>query len=190
MADITTETIGTILDDNAQRDAVHIALAPVVASTRMPPGAPVGLLEDGRAGFGVRPIGIVDPFLDRSVEPGERFWLFLYPMTITSLRHEWTHPAFSREDIKSLRPDTDADNRTASEKWLREFVARSDCPDYETVVATAIGKGSQQWDLDCLHFDGQDAHGEIPPEFWIHIENVTGVRIPRDRRATYFSCSC
>jgi hypothetical protein len=40
-------------------------------------------------------IGIVDPFLDQPVRPGEEFWVFVYPNTITGMRHYWQHPAFA-----------------------------------------------------------------------------------------------
>jgi hypothetical protein len=36
----------------------------------------------------------VDPFLADPVQPGQMFWLFLYPQTITGLRHVWEHLAF------------------------------------------------------------------------------------------------
>ena len=35
-----------------------------------------------------------------------------------------------------------------------------------------------------------DAHGDIPEEFWGHVENVLGRKIPARRRAKYFTCSC
>jgi hypothetical protein len=90
---------GRIIEDGERRrDAIHIALAPVTAAQRLTPGEHVGLIEAGNVEL-VGPcddnIGIVDPFLVEDVEPGQRFWLFLYPNTITGLRHVWTHPAFA-----------------------------------------------------------------------------------------------
>lgn len=96
MSEQKTPNPGAAPGDIAMRDAIHIAMAPVVAAERLQPGQHIGLLDDGRACASDKPIGIVDPFLVDAVLPGHRLWLFLYPGTVTSLRHDWTHPAFSR----------------------------------------------------------------------------------------------
>lgn len=92
-----TPNLGELCTDEARRDAIHIAVAPVIAGQRLNPGNHVGLV-DGVARVGLPPgissIGVVDPFLGNAVEVGQRFWLFLYPNTVTSLRHVWTHPSF------------------------------------------------------------------------------------------------
>ena len=96
MAEQYVPNLGHLADADARRDAVHIAVAPVVAGCCLSPGEHVGLDADGRASRAVSGhIGIVDPFLRCPVQKGERFWLFLYPGTVTSLRHVWTHPAFT-----------------------------------------------------------------------------------------------
>jgi hypothetical protein len=91
--------LGRLIEDgDRRRDAIHIAVAPVTAAQRLAPGQHVGLVRDGDTelvGPCDCPIGVVDPFLAGLVEPGQRFWLFLYPGTITGLRHVWTHPAFT-----------------------------------------------------------------------------------------------
>lgn len=182
------ETLGTIIGSSEARDAIHLAVEPVEAATRLAVGAHVEL-RDGKA-YAAAPgegVGIVDPFLMDSVKKGERFWLVVYPRQITSLRHVWTHPAFPAAEVNAAAPPV-AQDKVTSERWLRAFIANADCPDYETVIAAAINNRS--WSKEYLHFDDIDAHGDIPPEFWDHIEVVTGKRIAQEDRATYFSCSC
>lgn len=109
-------TLGVLLDATAQRDAIHIAVAPVIAAHILSPGEHVGFIsgeaEDrDKVGRTTPKLGIVDPFLQTAVMPGQRFWLFLYPQTITSLRHNWTHPAFAAADP--------GPRKSESEQWLR-----------------------------------------------------------------------
>jgi hypothetical protein len=92
--------LGSLIEDgDRRRDAIHIAVAPVMAAERLLPGQHVGLVSGDTEHVGAmepnRCLGIVDPFLRQPVEEGQRFWLFLYPNTITSLRHYWAHPAFT-----------------------------------------------------------------------------------------------
>ncbi len=86
--------LGKLIDGVAARDAIHVAVAPVTAGQSLLPGQHVGL-TNGVALFNDDPIGIVDPFLTEAVEQGQRFWLLIYPGTITGLRHVFSHPAFA-----------------------------------------------------------------------------------------------
>jgi hypothetical protein len=92
--------LGQLIEDgDRRRDAIHIAVAPVTAADRLTPGQHVGLVQEDNlelVGPCDQNIGVVDPFLAKEVEPGQRFWLFLYPGTITGLRHVWTHPVFTK----------------------------------------------------------------------------------------------
>lgn len=90
----TVAMLGKLVEGPVERDAVHIAVVPMVAGEMLTRGDPIGILRDGTAGYGATPIGVVDPFLPHDVAKGQTFWLFLNPGSITSLRHEWTHPAF------------------------------------------------------------------------------------------------
>lgn len=113
-------TIGKIIKGDAKRDAVHFAVIPMVAGVDLTPGIPVSVDPDDKKTYphaGDGAIGIVDPFLKQYVRAGQRFWLFLMPNTITTLRHVWEHPAFSNEpppdDVAipaSLPPATSSDD--------------------------------------------------------------------------------
>lgn len=92
MSDHNKLGLGQIIPPDAKqfKDAIHVAIAPMIAGECLKPGEHVGIEEGGKmylATMLIEPIGIVDPFLKNiTVGVGERFWLFLYPGTITSLR--------------------------------------------------------------------------------------------------------
>lgn len=179
------DTLGSLIGPDEKRDAIHLAVEPVVAVEDLQPGDHVGLV-DGGAGRCDHPVGIVDPFLEYPVRAGERFWLVVYPRQINSLRHVWEHPAFPASgETNVTRP-----RKAASEQWLRDFIARADCPGYDEVIKAALDHPNNSWNSDYLSFYGSDAHGEIPPAFWDHLEIVTGQKIPKEARAEWFSCSC
>ncbi len=183
--------IGKLIDGAGEPDAIHIATMPVTAAETLKPGQHIGFEEGGLRVMSKPPepyklIGIVDPFLAENVTKGQRFFMFLYPNTITGLRHVWTHPAFEKKVESPVSVD--------SEAWLRSFCETADCPKYERVMEL-IEKGeikeeygTSYYDEEYLHFSGSDAHATIPPEFWNHVEVVLGKKI--GKRPTYFSCSC
>lgn len=93
------DTLGTIHTKQEKRDAIHLAVEPVVASETLFPGQHIVVDTAGNA-ISTAPgqgLGIVDPFLTRPAEKGERFWFVMYPRQVHSLRHVWSHPAFVDE---------------------------------------------------------------------------------------------
>lgn len=203
MAKDAVATMGAVLPAGVGgRDAVHVAVISVQAAQGLWPGCDVGVVET-EAGYiasrnATPHIGIVDPFIKETVQEDQRFWLFLYPRTITSLSHAWSHPAFPDKPVTALDV-----KKQESERWLREFVARADCPNYTAMLSilNRIADGATHGQIgedddtyfrledDYLHFSGTDAHGEIPPEFWDHASIVVGTNI-KGARPLYFSCSC
>ena len=182
-----TIILGSVIEDKQSRDAIHMAVAPVIADTKLFPGQPIGFVdaEKNTVGATNRSIGIVDPFLEGAVFPGQTFWMLIYQNTITGLRHEWTHPAFDgAEEVKEQDVD--------SEQWLKDFAEKAGLAysklaeiitEYVEEDETWVEHGSQ-----CA----QDAFEEVDEgEFWKHIENVTGMKKPEDPGwSVPFSCSC
>ncbi len=101
--------VGQLITGDTARDAIHVAVAPVTAPllpSPLMPGEEVDAegYPEQFSKLGSQMVGIVDPFLKVTVKSGERFWLFLYPGTVTSLRHVWTHPAFSPKVPERKQP--------------------------------------------------------------------------------------
>ena len=76
-----------VTDPEVGRDVNGVAVIPMVAVRVMHPGERLTN-------------GIVDPFLTEPVQPGQRYYLCLFPGTVTTLRHVWTHPAYPDEGPK------------------------------------------------------------------------------------------
>lgn len=182
MARDAIETMGTILpDDVGGRDAVHVAVIAVRAQMNLVPGENV----DATGSVEGKHVGIVDPFLKDDVKEGQRFWLYLYPRTITGLNHSWTHPDFPDKD------QVDA-NKAKSEKWLKEFCRDHDVPDYDRLLEFVRYHHDDRWGGGggALYIGDMDTQANIPPVFWDHIEVVTGLHFEQQDRAEYFRCAC
>ncbi len=114
--------LGKIITTPQQRDAIHVAVAPVVANSELKPGQRVGFVREGSnlVGPGVEAIGIVDPFLSTGPRKNQEFWLFLFPETVTGMRHHWKHPAFDGEKAMAERQ---MKSLVAALRGARQFIA-------------------------------------------------------------------
>lgn len=179
--------IGKLIDQERGRDAIHVAVAPIEAAYPLLIGSHICILENGKAGYGNRSIGIVDPYLTVAPKAGDRFYVFLYPGSITSLRHEWVHPAFG-DAGPAKTPETP--DKAFAESWLRQYAARvNHYLDAEEAFQTLL------CDLKAhaITYHGTDMHGRDElidaDELKRHGEIVLGVPINFDK-FEYFSCSC
>jgi hypothetical protein len=177
-------TMGTILPNDVNgRDAVHIAVIAVTATTDLEPGEDVDATGDPNG----KHVGIVDPFLKKTVKTDQRFWLYLYPRTITGLSHYWSHPDFP--EIATVNA-----NKEKSERWLKDFCRDNDVPNYDDLLQFVRWHHEDRWGDNgvggALYIGDMDCQANIPDEFWDHIEVVTGLRFEKFRRAEYFRCAC
>lgn len=181
------ETLGTIIE-SGDRDAIHLAVEPCTAGETLYPGQHIGIV-DGKASTKTdKKLGIVDPFIVGFVPEGKMFWLVVYPRQITSLRHVWSHPDFTDNDVIK-KDDPDKTPVQIAEEWIRRYADEID-ESYEYVMEVA---DSHQKDRDGHYpsyiIQGGRFEGEITPhEFWDNYAIVRGVDNPI--RSSFFSCSC
>lgn len=177
------ETLGTIIGENEKRDAIHLAVLPMVAGETLPPGEDIHV-RDGKAYATPheKATGVVDPFLPLGPATGERFWMVLKPRMVTSLRHVWSHPAFP-DEAGSM---TEESIETAyARKWIREWAEGYGFSYKEAIEhATAYLDNGEYW------YEGGTFEGEsLPSDFWEHFENATGRKLGR-AVGNFLSCSC
>lgn len=175
--------IGKLITGEAFRDAIHIAVVPLKAFRSLNPGEHVGLTENGEAdNLSESLVGIVDPYLPNRVPRGGMFYLFLYPKSITSLRHEWTHPAF--DDVKlASAPVPELSEKEKSEAWLQDIADRCGV-DYHRMIGAAE-------EDDYIHMGENEGYKNVLDgqyeDFKRHLEIVLG-KPPANSYP--FSCSC
>jgi len=214
--------------DDVNRDAIHVAVVPMTAGEDLSIGSAFRLgstdqytAYNGNYGNAV---GIVDPFLNASevtywrVEKGQKFWGFLFPGTVTGMRHHWMHPAF-KERTDSIPAFNDReyeyqeawaccagevydedhwqqDEAEESYRWLQDFCDRWNFDLTELIAqATKSGDNRESWDRYIVA-NGHDLHnsgdlGEDHNLFWKHLETYTGEKYDDDHRLGMgWSCSC
>lgn len=179
------ETLGTIIGENEKRDAIHLAVLPVIAGEALEPGQAINA-KDGIAMGATDGLGIVDPFLRDGPKYGQRFWMILRPRLVTSLRHVWSHPAFADEVIEPT-PATETAEQTASMLAIESIAESCDVDSGADLICAAHAY------LDHGEYLSQGGRWEgvsLPDSFWPHFEAVTGRRVSNDERDSFFSCSC
>jgi hypothetical protein len=177
------------------RDAIHIAVVQMICGEDyisagdhvfIQPGTTDTILTKDKCYGEAGQIGIVDPFLtEYDIKKGDRVWVFLYPNTVTGLRHEWTHPAFTEAERI-------INTASESELWLRQFAARWGF-DYSNMIEVGENPDSGWGYITAL---GHDLHsvgelGEDHALFWYHLEQFTGKKFDESHRDKVgWSCSC
>lgn len=197
------ETLGTIIGPHEKRDAIHLAVIPIMAPDEISPGQHVdreGYLTNK---YSERAVGIVDPFLKNPVNAGEWFWVVLYPRQITSLRHVWSHPAFPEEDKLTLNVGTgngdigfsELSEFEKSEKWIKLYAEELgvNVKDLLDGADNFINSNGREYYLGEPNNYGMYPYFEglgTNLYFWDHYEIIRGVKINPELKHNFFSYSC
>lgn len=185
---------------DAVRDAIHIAVIPLIAGEDLYGGAvqlKVGTknvaLRAKDSYYGGESIGIVNPWHPASqgdyenvVRKGEAFYCLLNPGSVTGMRHHFQHPVFDSEPVEM----------SDSESWLRQFAQEWNF-DFDELIKVGVNvqKATDRWQY-WITACGRDLHsaGELGEDcdlFWYHLERHTGKQVDKDKRELLgWSCSC
>jgi hypothetical protein len=188
--------LGRILtDDKGTKDAIHIAVIPLIAGEDLRSGEKIKLKFNSEnialsADYDEQnAFGIVDPFLineDRYVEKGQRFYGLLFPGTVTGMRHEWQHPIFNAPKKEICE----------HEAWIRNFCDEWNF-DYDELIRVALSDEDYKETYGrYIVSHGHDLHhrNELGPDhdlFWEHLEALTNKKFNQDHRdGMGWSCTC
>ena len=91
--------IGELITGPAKnRDAIHVPIIEAIIAEGegfIAPGTALTLVKEGDSFIAYsnksNPVGVVDPFINKHLRPGDRFYLWLRPDSTKKLWHDWTH---------------------------------------------------------------------------------------------------
>lgn len=197
--------LGRLATESDERDAIHIAIVPVIAGERLYPGEQVVIRNGEAFRSEEKPIGVVDPFLRLPVRRGERFFLCLYPGTITGMRHHWKHPQFD-ESLATMTEKPDEESvehnprqelsritmtKAEAEAVLRSF-SREANQDFDHVVdvMTSFNDMGEVW-VEHGSVSSRDAYYDTDKtRLWKAWSVWTGIPISEVPEDAPFGCSC
>lgn len=171
--------LGKIITGKANKDAIHIAVAPITAHRSLQPGEHIGVKNGEESSDTYEKIGIVDPFLKKVVNKGEKFYIFLYQYSITGMRHEWEHPYFVKVKSPEMSP---------SVAWLTHYASIFGL-NYESLIE-ACNNYLDNAKFYCLGNETPDEAWRDNEEMWNHFETVTGRKVEDNKRNNFFRCAC
>jgi hypothetical protein len=182
--------LGSFASAMSKRDAIHIAILPAILRHDMYGGDDVEIkiingeiCAMGTSDTNNKPQGIVDPWLFRngnSLPAGTRAFILLDPGTITSLRHEWTHPGIPNA------PPADKLASMLTIGRLAEKLGGFSAEDVIHQAEKAIRKGD---DYVCMGNDLSNwLDNQEVDEFWEHFTAITGQARPAGMNG--FTCAC
>lgn len=190
--------LGELCCTDAQRDACHVAVAPVTcAAAVIYPGTHIELVEgstDRVVHATDRAIGIVDPFLKGYVRKGDRFLMWLYPNTVTGMRHHWSHPAFKEDTViaeaKELLTGVSSKQKKDAIDWMTRFASDIGLS-YGKVMEVLQGNVDHGTNY-CFGNDTPDECYQYAEKMWECYERITGKFFDEGTRPEYapFRCAC
>jgi hypothetical protein len=185
--------------DIGYRDAIHAAVIQVTAGHELWPSQPVRLQgEDVTTLIAVavpehatnKPIGIVNPFRREKARAGDAIWVLMYPGSVTSIRHDWGHPAVP-ESMTAPRILRSAEAVEQARSWMEEFAKEAGL-EYEIVISAARSYADRgEWYVQHGEDSARSAMwGVGEDKFWLNYQILTGHLVAESNRGTVFSCSC
>jgi len=185
--------LGKTFKNTRNRDATHIAVLSVTSEGGLLPGQHIGFVPGSKERVDLAlpedgwpdPLGIVDPLLTTPPKAGEWFWMWMYPGTITGLRHEWDHPALTGAPT--------AHKIVTAEAYMRHLADdMSDNVTYEDLLEAgddwAIRGDHTREDTESY----QDVYSDFSEggDFWKYYQIIRGSVVPESDQVCPFTCSC